>query len=51
MSVRAAMVLCHINRSFLYEVRPDLFPYGFLTDLEVMLWGEFFDNQEARMKS
>lgn len=47
MSVRAAMALCHINHSFLYEVRPDLFPYGFLTDLELQLWGEYFDSKNA----
>lgn len=50
MSVRASMTLCNINHSFLYQARPDLMPYGFLSDLELMLWAEFFDNQEARMR-
>jgi hypothetical protein len=30
----------------LYEVRPDLFPEGRLTDLELELWGLFFDERE-----
>ena len=31
----------------LYELRPDVFP-PFLSDLEVMLWGRYFDQQAER---
>jgi len=27
----------------LYEVRPDLFPAGFLTDTELELWAMYFE--------
>jgi hypothetical protein len=33
-----------INR-YLFEVAPDLFPQGFLTDIEIALWARHFDNK------
>jgi len=36
------------GRRFLYEVRPDIFPYGFLTKIELELWGRFV--QEMKRK-
>lgn len=35
---------------FLYEVIPDLFPYGFLSEVEVRLWGKFFENEKNKNK-
>lgn len=46
MSVQAALALCHVNHAFLYEVRPDLFPQGFLTDVELELWGKYFESKK-----
>jgi len=46
MSVRAALSLCQANHSFLYVVRPDLFPQGFLTELELDLWARHYENKK-----
>lgn len=27
----------------MFQIRPDLFPYGFLSDEEIMLWERFYD--------
>lgn len=35
---------------FLYEVAPDIFPQGFLTDLEISLWGMYFE-ERAKAKA
>jgi hypothetical protein len=32
----------------LYELRPDLMPVGWLSDLELILWGLYFDDQKER---
>jgi len=32
----------------LYELRPDLFPAGYLTVDELDLWGLFYQEREAR---
>ena len=31
----------------MYEVRPDLFPQGFLTDVEIELWELYYSEKEA----
>jgi hypothetical protein len=33
------------GQRFLFETIPDLFPQGFLTDTERILWGRFYDNR------
>ena len=35
----------------LYEVAPDVFPGGVLTDTEMALWALFFDDQQERIKA
>lgn len=42
------MSLCHKNGRFLFEVRPDLFPEGYLTVLEVELWDSFYRELNQR---
>jgi hypothetical protein len=34
----------------LYELRPDRFPHGYLTPVETVLWGRFFEqlNQDRK---
>lgn len=32
---------------FLFEIRPDLFPCGFLCDAELELWGRFFEERAS----
>ena len=41
------MSLCYRNKRFLFEVRPDLFPEGMLTDTEVAMWGMFQSELDA----
>ena len=31
---------------FLFEVLPDLFPYGMLSQIEISLWAKFLDEQK-----
>lgn len=40
-------MLCHQRGRFLFEVRPDLFPQGFLTPVEAELWGLFYADLDA----
>lgn len=32
---------------FLYEVLPDLFPYDFLSEVEISLWAKFLDEKKV----
>lgn len=34
----------------MYQTRPDLFPQGFLTDLEIELWGLYLDDLDQGSK-
>jgi len=36
------------GRRFLFEVRPDIFPQGFLTETELALWSKFFDEVKSK---
>jgi len=31
---------------FLFEVLPDLFPYGFLSEIEIELWAKFLEEKK-----
>ena len=42
-----AMLLCEQRGRFLFEVRPDLFPDGRLTDVESALWGIYYEERKA----
>jgi len=44
------MALAERNGRFLFEIRPDLFPEGRLTDLEMELWGDYLEEQQERRK-
>lgn len=43
-----AMLLCEQRGRFLFEVRPDLFPEGRLTDVESALWGIYYEDRKSR---
>lgn len=34
------------TRKFLFEILPDLFPFGFYSDLEDQVWNLFFEEQQ-----
>ena len=40
------MRLLDVRGGYLYQHRPDLFPQGFLTDEETMLWAAYFDAKQ-----
>jgi len=48
--VKTALYLCHKNNSFLFQVLPDIFPQGFLTNIEAELWAKFLEEQKNLMK-
>jgi len=33
---------------FLFELLPDIFPQGFLTRVEIELWGEYYQEMKNR---
>ncbi len=49
--MRNSLALCHDMKAFLFEARPDLMPYGFLSDLELELWGRYYDEMNSRIMS
>ena len=52
--IRAALAMCAGGGMggirFLFEVRPDIFPQGFLTQKELALWGMYYQDAERRRK-
>ena len=50
--MRASLVFCSRGaisgggQRFLFEVRPDLFPQGFLTQAEIELWARYYGSLE-----
>ena len=44
------MSLCDARGRMLFEVRPDLFPEGYLTDMELTLWGLFYEERERNRR-
>jgi len=42
--------MADLRGRFLFEISPDLFPCGFLSDLEMNLWGRFFEDRELNRK-
>lgn len=43
-------MLCDMRGRFLFEVLPDLFPQGRLTDVEVGLWGLYYEQKNSEHK-
>jgi hypothetical protein len=39
-----------VKGAFLFQIRPDLFPAGFLTPLEGELWGLHYQSKKQRTK-
>lgn len=42
------MTLADARGKLLFEIRPDLFPEGFLTDTELHLWGLFYEERDRQ---
>ena len=42
------MILCDVTKKLMYEARPDLFPQGYLTDIELELWGIYYENRKKK---
>lgn len=45
--MRNSLALCYEKKMFLYEARPDIAPYGFLSDLEMFLWEKYYATLRA----
>lgn len=43
-------MLCELRGRFLFEALPDLFPEGRLTDVEVALWGQYYEDKSKERK-
>jgi hypothetical protein len=43
--------MCQNAGKFLYEARPDILPYGYLTPLEMELWEMFYKERKSRQKN
>ena len=48
-TVRASLAMSfdHLGKSprrFLFEIRPDIFPEGYLTETEIELWGIYLES-------
>lgn len=41
-------MLADAKQRFLFEIRPDLFPDGYLTHVEELLWARFFNEKSER---
>lgn len=48
--MKATLALCDAKGSWLYDARPDLFPYGRLSTVELQLWGMYYEDKERQMK-
>ena len=35
---------------FLFEIRPDAFPMGFVSELELAVWSLYYEERNARRK-
>lgn len=44
-------MLCHSRGRFLFDILPDYFPEGFLTDTEIELWEMHHEDFNRRMEA
>jgi len=40
-----------MKAGYLFESRPDLFPEGYLTQVEISLWAKYYDQKKAEIKN
>jgi hypothetical protein len=45
------MTLLEIRGGYLYQVRPDVFPEGYLTGVEIYLWDKYYAQKLAKRNS
>lgn len=43
-------MLCAERNRFLFEARPDLFPEGYLTETEMVIWGIYYRERNESQK-
>ena len=44
--IQNALIMCDKNNKFLFEVLPDYFPQGGLTDIELHLWTKYHERKK-----
>jgi len=42
------MSLCKLHGRFLFEALPDLLPERFLTEAEIELWNDYYDQLQSK---
>jgi hypothetical protein len=45
------MTLCEKNGAFLFQVLPDVFPQGRLTEVEIGLWEKYYQDKKDKKQS
>lgn len=43
------MMLADVKGRMLYEVAPDLFPEGLVSEIEIMLWDRYYGEKQERL--
>lgn len=48
--MRSCLYLAEKHGQFLFQIRPDLFPEGYLTETELQLWNLHYEHRAAAQK-
>lgn len=46
--MKALLGLADMKGSYLYEIAPDIMPYGYASNLEIELWGLYYADKKTR---
>lgn len=49
--VRNSLALCYDRKAFLYQVRPDIMPYDYLSETEMCLWSYYYADMNEKRNS
>jgi hypothetical protein len=44
-------MLCEDRGAFMFQIRPDLFPAGYMDEVERQLWAIYYEDKQARQKA
>jgi len=49
--VKNTMLLCDKSGQFLFQVLPDVFPHGRITEIEMHLWNMFYEEKNSMLEA
>lgn len=49
--VKNSLSLCFDKKTYLYQIRPDIMPYDYLSDMEMELWEMFYAEMKEKSKT